>query len=569
MVQAATWTVRKTNSTLVNHLVETLDIGVVLSTCLVNRGLADPEAARVFLEPRLADLNPLDDMADIQKAAARLADGVVGGEIIGVYGDYDADGVSSAALMTSVLNHLGARTETLFADRFEGYGLSEENIDNFVERGCGLIVTVDCGSSDHDAAAYAKKKKRDLIIVDHHRIEGAFPDAYAFVNPERKDCGFGDRSMAAVGVAFYVAAALRRELCKRRFISQGDFDLRKWLDLVALGTIADVMTLRGNNRILVKHGLRQMSQSPREGIRALMRAARIRSPEIRSNHVAFQLAPRLNAAGRLSRAEEAFDLLLSKDRELGERMASRLNQLSLARRELEEGVIKEAKIQVEKQGQGGGPILFVAGEGWHRGVLGIVAARLGEWRHSPVYAVGFDGDVGTGSARGQGQINLYESLACARENLIRFGGHRDAAGFTVHKSKVDALRKGLLDYAEANWMEIEAQDTVCDCVLKTTELTGALVQEIGCLGPFGAGNEEPIFEIDGLYVLDKRVVGKEHLKLHLKTPTGTISAFGPRMGQWMSEMPTLIRVAAGLGNDEWRGGGCPELRLVHPPLPGR
>jgi single-stranded-DNA-specific exonuclease len=564
----ATWSVKTSDPQTVAGLSKELNLSLVTAACLINRGITTAAGAKHFLNPRLACLSVPSGMADLERATDRLAVAVSTRERIGVFGDYDVDGVSSAALLTTFLNAVGVETETLLADRFSGYGMGPDIIDRFVGCDCSLVIAVDCGTSDHEAARRAKEAGIDLIVIDHHRIEGDHPDVNAFINPERKDCQFGDLNLAAVGLVFYFTAALRTALEKRGYLPQKKIDIKDWLDLVALGTVADVMPLTGNNRILVHHGLKRLSTRSRDGIKALARTARIRSVNLRADHIAYQLAPRLNAAGRLGSANEAFELLIAKGRNEAERLAGRLDQLSGERRITEEGVFKNAKQDFEQAIQSGAPVIFVAGDGWHRGVLGIVASRLSERSGKPSFVVGFDGDEGTGSARGQGQINLHEALSSVSEHLVRFGGHRDAAGFTVTRSNLELFRNNLVAFAQANWTDVDDRDIACDVSLMSSEISSTLLAEIAQLGPFGQGNPEPIFEIDGLYVLEKRVVGQDHLKLLLKTPSGTISAFGPRMADTLGDIPQLIRVAANLTADEWRADGTPELRLVAPPIPG-
>jgi single-stranded-DNA-specific exonuclease len=567
--KTATWTVKAIKADVASRLSEQFNISGVAAACLANRGLTEPEEVRAFLEPKLADLKPPDGMADLEPAADRLAEAIIKGERIAVFGDYDVDGVSSAALITMFLKKLQAHIETELADRFSGYGLGVDVVDRFAGNGCSLIVAVDCGTSDHLAARRAKELGIDIVILDHHKIEGGNPDVYAFVNPERKDCGFCDKTLAAVGIAFYFVAAVRSALCKRGHIRRSDVDLKSWLDLVALGTVADVVPMRGINRIFVFHGLKQMSRAPRDGLKSLIRMARIRSSEIRADHIAYQFAPRLNAAGRLSNAKEAYALLMSKERSDAERLAVRLDQLSQQRRALEESVVNAAKSEIEQKRLTGDKVIIVAGDGWHRGVLGIVAARLAELMGRPAFVIGLEGQSGTGSARCHGELNLHESLAAVSNHLVRFGGHRDAAGFMVNRVEVDLLRKALIDFAESNLADGgDRQGIVCDARLTPNEISASLLKEINLLGPFGPGNDEPIFEVDGLYVLGKRVVGRDHLKLDLKTPSGSIAAFGPRMANLIDEIPSLICVAVNLIADEWRGDGTPELRLVAPPRPG-
>lgn len=564
----APWKVSSPDPFRVDELAAALDVGRVVAACLVNRGITSADAAKAFLEPRLADLAPPVGLPDLDRAAERLASAVIRKERVGVFGDYDVDGISSAALVATFLGDLGVRVEVALADRFLGYGLTVEAVDRFAAGECSLLVAVDCGTSDLEAARRAASCGMDLVVIDHHRIEGAHPPVFAFVNPERADSHFPDRTLAAVGLAFYVVAAARTVLSDKGHMRRGDVDPRSFLDLVALGTVADVMPLRGNNRVLVLHGLRQISRKPREGVKALIRAARIRTSNLRADHIAFQLAPRLNAAGRLGGAEAAFALLTARDRATAEPLAARLDQLSAKRRALEEEVVQAALRQLDDRRLAADRVVVVAGDGWHRGVLGIVASRLTEQTGKPAFVIGFEGDVGTGSARGQGQINLHESLTHAATHLIRFGGHRDAAGFTVERGSLFGFEEALRRFADERWIEAKDEAVVCDARLSVSELSGALLEDLGRLGPFGLGNAEPVFEVDGLYLLEKRIVGRDHLKLELKTPTGSISAFGPRMGEAYGSIPPLVRVAASLTFDEWRGDGTPELRLTVPPLPG-
>ncbi len=569
MPKAATWTVRSPDSEQTTALAAALNVEEVTAACLVNRGISEAEQARAFFNPSLAELEVPDKMADLRRAATRTAELVMAGGKVAVFGDYDVDGISSAALVATFLEKVGANTVTMLADRFSGYGMGPKAIDYFVRQKCSLVIAVDCGTSDHEAAKRASDAELDLIVVDHHRIEGDFPSVFAFVNPEREDCGFKDKSLAAVGLAFYFVAAVRTVLCERSHIKRNDVDLRYWLDLVALGTVADVMPLLGNNRILVFHGLRQMSKMSREGLKSLIHTSKIRSFQMRADHISFQLAPRLNAAGRLSIPDEAFELLVADNRDQAEQLSYRLDRLSKERRVIEGKIIEAAKSEIEEKGTNNEKVLVVAGDGWHRGVLGIVAARLADWAGKPAFVIGFDSDEGIGSCRGRGQINLHTCLSQASQHLVRFGGHRDAAGFTVKRQDLASLKKAIIDYAETEWVDVGARDIVCDARLKASEITPDLLKEIGQLGPFGAGNPEPVFEVDGLYVLDSRVVGHTHLKLVLKTPTGSISAFGPRMGEFVDRIPNLVRVAAVITADEWRGDGTPELRLAAVPLPGQ
>jgi len=552
---------------LVDGLASGLGLGRLAAACLVNRGHTDLSEARSFIEPRLADLSDPRGMADLERAASRGARAVVDGERVGVFGDYDADGVTSAAVVASFLAELGAPVETLVADRFGGYGLTPAAVEDLRRRGCSLIIALDCGTSDHEAARRAADLGTDLIVLDHHRVEGEPPGVAAFVNPKRLDCGFAGGSLAAVGVAFYFAAAVRRELVLEGRISREEVDPRSLLDLVAIGTVADVVELSGDNRILVAHGLRRLSETRRPGLRALLSTARVRATSLRTDHISYQLAPRLNAAGRLASAADALDLLLADGDDEARRLAERLERLTAERRALEDGILDAALRQIREGGLDEGPAILVAGEGWHRGVLGIVASRLAETFARPSAVVGFENGEGGGSARSRGQVDLYETLAASSPHLTRFGGHANAAGFSLRQSDLEAFGEAFSESAAAKWREVDDGAVVCDASVDADEIRPALVEEISRLAPFGHGNPEPLFDIGGLVVVRSRIVGSDHLKLDLETPGGPLSAFGPRLAEASGRVPPVIRVAASIGEDEWRGDGSLEIRLAAAPAP--
>lgn len=564
----ARWILARPDPEAVDFLSRSLGICRAAAACLVNRGISDPAAAQTFIGARLSDLDSPDGMADMDRAVERAVTAVRNSEKVAIFGDYDVDGVSSAALVAGFFKSLGLDVEVKISERFVGYGMDRVTVEEFAALGCSLIVAVDCGTSDHEAADRAAEMGIDLVVIDHHRVEGEPPQAFAFVNPQRKECRFRDKSLASVGLAFYFAAASRTALCEAGLIRRGDLDVRSMLDLVALGTVADVVPFGLNNRILVKNGLRMISSTPRPGIEALMKVARIRTQRLRSDHIAFQLAPRLNAAGRMGSASLAFDLLMSTDRSKADSLAHKLDRLSKERRLIEDEVVSGAKRQLQQEDLLSQKVLVVSGDGWHRGVLGIVAARMAEKICKPVYVVGFHEDVGTGSARGHGQIDLHASLSSAADYLVRFGGHRDAAGFTLLKEHFDKFKEHLAEYSRAMWKEVQGDKILCDAQIDAVDLTSALIDEIEKLGPFGPGFSEPVFEINGLSVRESRIVGDDHLKLNLVARSANVSAFGPKMGNLAAQIPEVITVAATIGVDDWKGDGSFGLKLMAPPAYG-
>ncbi|MBN2801623.1 MAG: single-stranded-DNA-specific exonuclease RecJ [Deltaproteobacteria bacterium] len=549
------------------NLTNILGVDPITACCLVNRGYSDETEARSFLNPQLKDLSKPFKMADLKKGVKRVADAIVSREKIAVFGDYDVDGLTSTSVMYLFLRASACTVYVNTADRFSGgYGLNIETVEGFKQSGCSTLIVLDCGTSDHEAILKANELGIDVVVIDHHRIDSDYPKAYAFINPQRPDCEFEDKTLAAVGLTFYFCASVRTELINVGYITQDEIDIKSLLDLVALGTIADVVPLGKNNRILASQGLKIMSKKRRPGIEALINSARIHSKNLNSYHVSFQIAPRINAAGRLANAMNAFELLVSTVNSDAEEYARILEQFTFKRREIESKVTAEAREQAKEQSEKGKRLIVVAGDCWHKGVLGIVAARLSEEFHRPVYVVGFDDNMGTGSARGPGQINLYDSLEHASSLLVRFGGHRDAAGFSVAREHLADFIKLLNEYAEQNWTEQKSGILMCDAKLNPSQLTSRLLNELLSLGPFGMQNPEPLFYIEGLDVLSARVVGMGHLKLLLKLPSGTVSAFGPGMGDAVGYISDRIDVVAAIYPDEWKGDGALELKLSMPPI---
>jgi len=476
-------------------------------------------------------------MLDLDLAGRRLADAVMKGERIAVVGDYDADGVTSAALISLFLRGCKVEPRVRISSRGSGYGLGREDVDEFVRQECRLLVTLDLGTQDHDAVAYASEQGMEVMVIDHHRLGKSRPPALAFVNPLQPECKFPDKGLTAVGLSFYLAAAARRSLVSSGFFQGEGPDLKDLLDLVALGTVADVGDLRGVNRILVSSGLRLMERRMRTGLRLLWESSGRAGQGVTSTGISFRLAPRLNVAGRLDDAILAYRLLVSEEEDEVAELAVKIERLTALRKEIEASVLSQAIEQSPESGRG--RLVLASGQGWHRGVIGIVAARLCEQTGLPSFVVSVDEDgTGVGSARGAGRMDVYRALERCSDLLVRFGGHREAAGFTVASSRLEDLRLRLEDEAgldgppRENVLEIDA-------TLAPNQVNTRLGRDLQRLSPFGAGNPEPTFLLAGLRVRSARVVGEKHLRLLFNTPGGSIGAFAPRLG-----------AAAGLGSGD-------------------
>jgi single-stranded-DNA-specific exonuclease len=417
-------------------LARTAGITVTVADLLARRGLTEPEALARFMDPKLSHLTPPDGMADRDAAAERIAFAIRQHEPIAIFGDYDCDGITSAAILTGVLEALGGRPLPLLASRFDGgYGVSAAAVERIVATGAKLLVTCDCGSSDHATLADVRARGIDVIVIDHHLVPSEPLPAVAFLNPHRPECGFPYKGLASCGLVLSVGAAVRARLGQA-------LDLRGWLDLVAIGTIADVAPLDGDNRALVRAGLRTLAEGRRPGVRALLELARVDATQALSGEdVAFRIAPRINAPGRLGRPDLALDLLLAKSHEDARALGAEIERLQVERRSIQEKMIAEAVREIEEAGYQQRPAIVVGREGWSHGIVGIVAGRLVSRYGKPVIAIGFEpGGQGRGSVRGPKGARLHDALTQVGDVLDRFGGHQAAAGVEVRQSRLGDLR---------------------------------------------------------------------------------------------------------------------------------
>jgi single-stranded-DNA-specific exonuclease len=472
---------------------------------LAGRGILRADLASKFLEPRLADLRRPDGMADLQRAIDRLVAAIGAGETIGVFGDYDVDGVTTAATLASALREMGGKVIARAASREAGYGVGVEDVARFAADGCRVLVTGDCGTSDHEALAAARERGIDTIVIDHHELPAAETPAYALINSRRPDDAFPFKGLASCGVAFYLAAALRTRLAS-------SFDPRELLDLVALGTIADLVPLTDENRILVAAGLKVLSARKRPGLAALAVRAELTDGPITAQQAAFRLTPRLNAAGRLGEAQLALDLLLATPAD-AERLAVAIDEQNTERQRIQELVWMEARAQAAEQADA--PALVVGAEGWHHGVVGIVAARLVDDYARPVIAIGFKNGEGRGSARTVPGVNLFDALGACRDHLTRFGGHAGAAGLSIVRDRLDGFRAAFVGEAARQLAGRPPAAVDVDAEVALGDLDLPFAEELSRLGPFGAANREPLFALRGVVARTTRVVGKGHLQLTL------------------------------------------------------
>jgi single-stranded-DNA-specific exonuclease len=536
---------------MVDALARELGVRALTARLLIARGMGRSDLAARFLAPKLADLRPPHGMADLERAMERLARAIAAGETIGVFGDYDVDGVTTAAVLTSALRAFGGRVIPRAASRTAGYGVGVADVDRFWADGCRVLVTGDCGTSDHEALAAARARGLDVIVIDHHELPAGETAAYALINSRRADDGFAFKGLASCGVAFYLAAALRTRL-------GASFDPRELLDLVALGTIADLVPLTDENRILVAAGLKTIARRRRPGVSALAALAEIPEGPISAHQVAFRLTPRLNAAGRLGEAQLALDLLLASDTD-APKLAAELDDLNTERQRIQELVWLEARAQAAEQA--GEPAVVVGGDGWHAGVVGIVAARLVDETGRPSVAIAFKDGEGRGSARTVPGVNLFDALGACAGHLIRFGGHAGAAGMTVAMERLGDFRRAFVSEAARQLGGCAAPTLTVDAEVALGELDIGLAEELSGLAPFGPANREPLFGLRGVVARATRVVGKGHLQLTLdhRGAIGEAIAFG--FGPEDPGAGAVVDLVATAELDTFRGEKRARLRV--------
>ena len=564
------WRSRVDDDGLALALAQALDVPEMLARVLAARKVALDEA-EAFLHPTLRALMPdPSGLRDMDRAAARIADAVEGGELIAVFGDYDVDGATASALIRIHLEALGARVRAYIPDRVrEGYGPSVAALRTLAGEGATLVVTLDCGTTAHGALADAAARGLDVIVVDHHQSGPDLPACHALVNPNRLDDESGLGALAAVGVAFMLAVAVSRELRARgHFAARAEPDLRDRLDLVALGTVCDIVPLTGLNRAFVRHGLKVLARRANPGLATLADIARIdRAPT--AWHAGFVLGPRINAGGRVGKSDLGHRLLTSRSAAEALPIAQTLDRLNDERKAIESAVLAQALERAEVQAGEGRAMLVVAGAGWHAGVIGLVASRLVEAFARPACVIAVDGGVGKGSARSIAGVDIGAAVIAARQAglLVEGGGHPMAAGLTAAADGIDALA-AFLDRRVAACADAQRAPSLgLDGALA---IAGATVELCGLLdeaGPFGSGNPEPRFALPDCRIAFADVVGAGHVRCRLAgAGGGSLKAIAFRaadapVGQAvLAARGGALHVAGHLREDRWRGRS--EVQLV-------
>jgi single-stranded-DNA-specific exonuclease len=561
------WVLKQADEGIVARQAEQLRISPFLARLLVLRGLADADSARRYLSSSLrSDLPSPFEMAGMEPAVERIVRAVKNKELIGIWGDYDVDGTTGAAVLVSFLREIGAAPVYHVPHRIEeGYGLNIEGLKRLRESGVDLVVTVDCGISNACEVEAARAFALDIVVVDHHQPPDELPPAVAVIDPHRRDCSFPDKGLCAAGLAFYLVIALRAKLREAGWFASGDGpDVRRYLDIVTLGTIADMVPLKGVNRTLIRRGLAELAGSTRPGIVALKQVARIQAGEVSAGQVGFQLGPRINAAGRVDYGIKVVELLTTDSSDVAMRIAQELDEHNRERRAIEAEVLEQALAQAEKRATGADRYsLVLSGEGWHAGVLGIVASRMVERFHRPTVVIGFNDGTGKGSARSIRGFHMVDGLRRCAGHLEKFGGHEFAAGLSVKTEKIEPFTDAFEGVAR-EWLR--AEDLLplleIDAPLSLPDIGLSLMREIEALKPFGIGNAEPLFMTRGLEVCERKLF-RAGARFRFRQDEHVIGAVAFGIGEDFPGAPgTKVDVAYRLSENEWNGSTSVEMKIV-------
>ena len=561
-VAAARWILPEPpDEEAVRELAAALSLPEIVSRLLLIRGYVSAEDAKLFLRPRLERLHDPFEFLSMDKAADRLAAAVREQELVFIHGDYDVDGIASTTLLTRAIRGLGGKAMPFIPRRIEdGYDLSDAGVDAAIAAGAEVVVTCDCGTSAVSPVTRLCRAGIDVIVTDHHLPGGELPDCLSVLNPKRDGCGYPDKDLAAVGVAFKLALAVARKLGKNENF------IWAMLDLVALATVADVAPLRGENRVFVRYGLKMLGETRNIGMRALIRAAGLDGKQLTAGRIGFILAPRLNAAGRLGHAIRGVELLLSEDEHEANAIARELEELNYKRQELDHATLEQARERVLQLDLDEIFGIVLADETWHPGVIGIVASRLVEEFGRPTILIGLSGDQGKGSGRSISKFDLHGALGESRDYLLRFGGHRVAAGVTVARDQVAAFAARFNEVARSL---LTAEDLVPEIRVDLEVSIDGMDEKVESLfrhfEPFGIGNPSPVLLARNVTIAKPpRSIGHDGLKLVLDTGTGSLEAIGwgfaPRAGEF--QPGSRVDVAFRLERDDYRGMSYLQARIA-------
>jgi len=553
------WVKSELNFDLVELISKSLDISPILAQIVINRGITTVEDAKKYLFPTYSDLYSPFLLNDMEKATNKIIEGIKLNKKIFIYGDYDVDGVTSTVLLMLFFREIGYKNiDYHIPSRFEGYGLNKEALKHIKDNGGELVITVDCGISAIDCVNYANEIGLEMIITDHHEPAETLPNAFAVIDPKRHDSTYPFRELAGVGVAYKFAVALQSKIKNKNFSN----DLREFFDIVAFGSIADIVPLKDENRFIVKEGLKLLNDhnNVRRGFKQLIKVAGIEQKEITAGHVGFYLAPRINALGRLSHVKDAIEMFLSDDDDFAMEIAKSLNAENKERQNIENKMIEDVLNTLPKPEEFKDKVIVLAHKDWHTGVKGIVASKILEIYYKPVILCNIeDGNIASGSARSIPGFDIKNALDQCKDLLISYGGHSMAAGLKVSLDKINEFRARLNEIASNILTEEDFIPKIkCDYNIGIKDITFSLIEQLELLKPFGQSNPSPVFTIEKAHVVECRAVGsdKKHLKLKLQEEGYLIDGIAFNLGSLEEELQkdmNIVNVACALEVNEWQG----------------
>jgi single-stranded-DNA-specific exonuclease len=542
------WDIRKVEPEKVESLSSSLQISPLLARLLLLRYVNSSAEGERFLRPTLSDLHKPELMRDMDKVVERLLQAMRDRDTICVWGDYDVDGITATSVLVLFLRSVGFSVDYHIPSRVgEGYGLNVEHLQRLAQAGKQLLITVDCGISDFNEIQSAVDAGMDVIVIDHHQVPEQLPPAVGVLNPHRNDCAFPDKDMAAVGVTFNLVIALRTALRSRgAFDHVEEPNLRELLDLVALGTVADIVPLLDENRTLTHFGLEELSSGRRPGVAALKEVAGLFGSAVTSSQLAFRLAPRINAIGRIDSAQKGVELLTTRSYSKALKVARELDQANTKRQDMEQRIFEEALAQAKKKTKAGRcNSLVLVSHRWHMGVIGIVASRLVEKYYLPTILISLGHDSGRGSARGVSGLHLYELLSQCEKHLVTFGGHKMAAGLSIETQAVEAFARAFEKAVDRCAAAKEPKTINVDALVQPKHWNQQSLKEIGQLAPHGSQNPEPVFWGRNLQVERARLVGNDppqHIKLTMVDGKQTLDLIAFRMGDRLDEFKGFLDI---------------------------
>lgn len=523
------WQYYEQDKEIVNKIAEKHGISTLLAKILVNRGIVDSKQIKVFLEPQRHDFHNPFDMLDMEKAVNRIIEAINNKEKTIIYGDYDVDGITSITVLKKFLNERGLDVDYYIPNRLEeGYGLNKEAVEEIAKKSYKLMITVDCGISGIEEVELANSLGIETIITDHHEQLDILPNAYAIINPKRRDNTYPFRGLAGVGVVFKVIQAISMKL------NLDEKEYLKYLDIVCIGTISDIVPLVDENRVIAKLGLMLVKCTKNVGLKELIQESGYKT--IDSGMVSFGIAPRINACGRMGKQEEALELFLTDNPEKAKTITKRLNEYNTQRQETEKQIFEQAISELEKENLEEKSSIVLAGENWHHGVIGIVASRITEKFFKPTILICIEDNIGKGSGRSVPGFDLHEALAQSSKYLEKYGGHEMAVGLSLKKDNIQEFKNHFEEYAKSKGVKDIVPIINVDSEITKKDINKATVEQIKLLEPFGEQNKQPLLIYRNLKIASIRALSEgKHLKLMLKDENEIINAIGFNLGELSEE----------------------------------